>query len=214
MQEAGIKVARYFGTIVENRDYITNHHARRVGMISYVLAANLKKLFPEYGLDDHDVLMISSAATLHDSGKIGLPDRVINKPTKMNEQEYEIYKSHTYKGQKMFKDVAKMIKEGDPDRKFFELAGRICKEHHERYDGSGYPEGLKGGKICIGAQIVGLADSYDDCMSDRLSKKQLSKLESYDRILNGEYGGFSPDLLHVFKKSRQQIEQLLAKESS
>ena len=213
MEEAGVKVARYFGTVVGHRDYMTSHHARRVGMISYVLTDTVRKLFPEFGIGDHEVRMISSAATLHDAGKIGLPDRVILKPTKLNNQEYELYKSHTYKGKKMFDNVTRMIKENDPDRVFFEMAGTICLEHHERYDGKGYPEGLKGDEISLAAQIVGLADSYDDCMSDRMSKKKMSKLEAYDKIVNGDYGEFSPELLYVFKECRQQLEQLLMKES-
>ena len=212
MEEASVRMARYFGAIIENRDYITNQHARRVGMITYVLLTKLRKMYPEFGLNEERVKMISSAATLHDVGKLRLPDRIVNKPSRLTETEYEIYQSHTYKGQKMFKDVAKHLPKGDEDREFFKCAATICMNHHERYDGDGYPEGKKGEDIPIGAQVVGLADAYEDALSDRLHKEAISKLEVYDMIVNGECGSFSPKLIQVFISSRSELEELLARE--
>ena len=212
MEEAGVRMARYFGAIIENRDYITNQHARRVGMITYVLLSNLRKMFPEYGLTPEKVKMISSAATLHDVGKLRLPDRIVNKASRLTDEEYEVYQSHTYKGRKMFKDVVKHLPKDDEDREFFRCASRICMNHHERYEGDGYPEGKKGEDIPIEAQVVGLADAYEDALSDRLHKAAISKLEVYDMIVNGECGTFSPKLLHVFISSRAELEELLARE--
>ena len=212
MEEAGAKMARYFGAIIENRDYITTQHARRVGMISYVLTAKLRQMYPEFGIDADMAKMISSAATLHDVGKLRLPDKIVNKASRMTDEEYEIYKSHTYKGEKMFKDVAKHVPKGDEDRAFFKLAAKICLNHHERYDGDGYPEKKKGDEIPIAAQIVGLADAYDDALGERLHKAAISKLEVYDMIINGECGSFNPKLLQVFMASRAELEELLARE--
>ena len=212
MEEASGKMARYFGAIIENRDYITTQHARRVGMISYVLLLKLKTLFPNYNLTDQDVRMISSAATLHDVGKLRLPDKIINKASRLTNEEYEIYQSHTYKGKKMFEDVVKHMPKNDPDREFFNCCGEICLFHHERYLGDGYPEGKKGDEIPIGAQVVGLADSYEDALSERLHKKPISRFEVYNMVTSGECGSFSPDLMHVFTESRAELEQLLARE--
>ena len=89
MEEASGKMARYFGAIIENRDYITTQHARRVGMITYVLLLKLKALYLNYNLTDQDVKMISSAATLHDVGKLCLPDKIINKASRLTDEEYE-----------------------------------------------------------------------------------------------------------------------------
>ena len=212
MEDASVKMARYFGAIIENRDYITNQHARRVGMISYVLTAKLRMMYPEYGIKPEMAKMISSAATLHDVGKLRLPDKIVNKPSRLTDEEYEIYKSHTYKGEKMFKDVARHLPKDDEDRDFFKLAAKICLNHHERYDGDGYPEKKKGEDIPIAAQIVGLADAYEDALGDRLHKSAISKLEVYDMILNGECGSFSPKLLNAFIASRMELEELMARE--
>lgn len=212
MEDAGVKMARYFGALIENRDYITTQHARRVGMITYVLIDKLRRQFPEYGLTEDDVRTISSAATLHDVGKLKLPDRIINKSSRLTEEEYEFYQTHTYKGKKMFKKVAKSMPKDDPDRNFFKLCAEICMSHHERYEGDGYPEKLKGEDIPIAAQIVGLADAYEDAMSDRLHKRAIPKLEVYEMIMGGEMGSFSPKLLHVFQTVRPELEELLSRD--
>lgn len=212
MDEAGVRMARYFGAVIENRDFITKQHARHVGMISYVLVQKVRKMYPEFGIDKDMAKMISSAATLHDVGKLKLPDKVVNKPSKLTESEYEIYQSHTYKGEKMFKDVIKLLPKDDEDREFFKLAAEICLNHHERYNGDGFPGHKKGDDIPIGAQIVGLADAYEDAISDRLHKKAISKLEAYDMIVNGECGSFSPKLINAFISARPELEELLARE--
>ncbi|HAK57440.1 MAG TPA: hypothetical protein DCP06_00515 [Lachnospiraceae bacterium] len=211
-QEAGIKMARYFGGIIENRDAISTQHARRVGMISYVLIAKVKSLFPEYHLTEQDIRMISSAATMHDIGKLKLPDRIVNKATRLTEDEYEFYKSHTHKGKKIFDEVVRHLPKDDPDRVFFKCCSVICQNHHERFDGGGYPKQLKGDKIPIGAQVVGLADAYDDAVSDRLYKKALPRLEVYNMVMSGELGAFSPRLIHAFVQSRSSIEELMSRE--
>ena len=212
MDQAGVRMARYFGAIIENRDYITNQHARRVGMISYILGEKLRMMYPEYGISEDMTRMISSAATLHDVGKLKLPDRIINKPSRLTDDEYEIYRSHTTKGEKMFKDVVKHLKKEDPDRAFFKLTAQICRNHHERYLGDGYPDHKKGDEIPISAQIVGLADAYENALSDRIYKKALPKLEAYDMIINGECGSFSPRLINAFIAARPELEALLVKE--
>jgi len=212
MEDAGVRMARYFGAIIENRDYITNQHARRVGMITYVLLNKLRVMYPEYGLKDSQIKLISSAATLHDVGKLRLPDSIVNKPSRLTDDEYEVYQSHTYKGEKMFKDIYRHLPKEDEDRAFFKLAASICKNHHERYEGDGYPEKKKGEKIPIGAQVVGLADAYEDALSDRLHKSAISKLEVYDMIVNGECGTFSPRVLNAFMAARSELEELLARE--
>ena len=212
MREPDIRMARYFGALIENRGVFANQHATRVGMITYVLAEKLMSLFPEYGLDESKVRMIASAASLHDVGKLKVSDSIMNKASRMTDQEYEAYQSHTYKGKKMFLDVAKNLPDDDPDKAFFELCAKICMSHHEKYGGDGYPEGLKGDEIPIEAQIVGLADMYDDAVSDRLYKRAIPKLEAFEMIRNGEMGSLSPQLLEVFIECRGEIEEIINRE--
>ena len=211
MEEADSRMARYFGAIIENRGVFANQHASRVGMITYVLAEKLMLLFPEYNLTEKQVREIASAASLHDVGKLKVPDRIINKASRMTDQEYEAYQSHTYKGKKMFSDLAKNLPDGNPDKVFFELCARICMSHHERYDGDGYPEHLKGEDIPIEAQLVGLADIYDDTVSDRLYKRAIPKLEAFEMIQNGEMGMFSPKLMQVFRECRSSLEEIISR---
>ena len=212
MEEADSRMARYFGVIIENRGVFANQHATRVGMITYVLADKLMKLFPEYNLTEKQVREIASAASLHDVGKLKVPDRILNKASRMTDQEYEAYQSHTYKGKKMFSDLAKNLPDKNPDKEFFELCARICMSHHERYDGEGYPEHLKGEEIPIEAQLVGLADIYDDTISDRLYKKAIPKLKAYEMIQNGEMGMFSPKLMVIFRECRSALEEIISRE--
>lgn len=212
MREPDIRMARYFGALIENRGVFANQHATRVGMITYVLAEKLMSLFPEYGLDESKVRMIASAASLHDVGKLKVSDSIMNKASRMTDQEYEAYQSHTYKGKKMFLDVARNLPDDDPDKAFFELCAKICMSHHEKYGGDGYPEGLKGDEIPIEAQIVGLADMYDDAVSDRLYKRAIPKLEAFEMIRNGEMGSLSPQLLEVFIECRAELEEIINRE--
>lgn len=212
MEEADSRMARYFGAIIENRGVFANQHASRVGMITYVLAEKLMLLFPEYNLTEKQVRAIASAASLHDVGKLQVPDRIINKASRMTDQEYEAYQSHTYKGKKMFSDLSKNLPDNNPDKEFFELCARICMSHHERYDGDGYPEHLKGEDIPIEAQLVGLADIYDDTISDRLYKRAIPKLEAFEMIQNGEMGMFSPKLMQVFRECRSSLEEIISRE--
>ncbi|MBQ7201383.1 MAG: HD domain-containing protein [Eubacterium sp.] len=210
--ETDIRMARYFGALIENRGVIANQHASRVGMITYVLAEKLMSLFPEYELTESRVRMIASAASLHDVGKLKVSDSIINKASRMTDQEYEAYQSHTYKGKKMFLDISKNIPDGDPDKEFFELCASICMSHHEKYGGDGYPEGLKGDDIPIEAQLVGLADMYDDAVSDRMYKRAIPKLEAFEMIRNGEMGTISPKLLQVFDECRSSLEEIINKD--
>ena len=212
MHEPDVRMARYFGALIEDRGVFASQHATRVGMFTYVLAEKLMSLFPEYELTEGKVRLIASAASLHDVGKLKVSDSIMNKASRMTDQEYEAYQSHTYKGKKMFLDVAKNLPDDDPDKDFFELCSRVCMSHHERYDGEGYPEGLKGEDIPIEAQLVGLADIYDDAVSDRLYKKAIPKLEAFEMIINGEMGMFSPKLLQVFTECRSELEEIINKE--
>jgi putative two-component system response regulator len=147
--------------------------------------------------------MIVSTSSLHDVGKISIPDNVLLKPGKLTQEEYEYMKSHTTRGSEIlseFKDIW--------DDEYRKTSYEICRYHHERYDGRGYPDGLKGDEIPISAQIVSIADVYDALVSERVYKSAYTKDEAFHMIVTGECGVFSPKLLECFRNVKKDFEAL------
>ena len=147
--------------------------------------------------------MISSAAALHDIGKISVPDAVLNKPGRLTPEEFEIMKAHTTSGSHMLKGL-----NGIADETYLYYAYNICRHHHERWDGRGYPDGLDGDNIPIAAQAVGLADVYDALTTPRVYKEAYSTDRAVTMILNGECGVFSPKILDSFLRVKDQFAEL------
>ena len=141
-------------------------------------------------------------------GKIAVPDWILQKPERLEEEEFEIMKNHTRKGRKMFENILAGLEPDSKSRDVFECYAEVCMSHHERYDGKGYPEGLRGDEIPISAQIVGLADAYDVLLSERIYKSAYSKEDAFEMILEGESGVFSPKLLQLFQMLRMDFEEL------
>lgn len=203
LKQNNIEIIDVLGTVVESRNLESGEHIKRVKGFSKILAEKLMELYPEYGLTKENVEMISVASALHDIGKIAIPDNVLLKPGRLTDEEFECMKSHSVKGCEILVNI-KDIWDGEYSR----LSYEICRHHHERYDGRGYPDGLSGEDIPISAQIVSVADVYDALVSERVYKKAFSKEEAFNMILNGECGVFSPKLLRCFQESRERLEKL------
>ena len=190
--------------IVEYRNGESGLHVLHITAITELLLKQLARETDSYPLTEETISLISSASALHDIGKISIPDEIINKPGKLTDEEYEIIKTHTVNGARMLTGLPLHA-----DEPLVKAAYAICRWHHERYDGSGYPDGLKGDSIPISAQVVALADVYDALTSDRCYKEAYSQQTALEMILDGSCGVFNPLLLRCLRKVHSQIPQTL-----
>jgi len=188
-------IIELIGDITEARDLESGEHIRRVKGFTHVLANQIMEDYPEYELTSEKVELIASASALHDIGKIAIPDAILLKPGRLTPEEFEIMKTHTTKGPELLKKAPK-----DWSPMYLETSMEICHYHHEKYDGKGYPFGLKGDEIPLSAQIVSIADCYDALTSRRVYKEAFSKETAVHMIMDGQCGAFSPKLLTSFKK--------------
>lgn len=207
LRENKFKIIDILGTVVEYRNLESGEHINRVKGFTKILAEEMMREYPEYGLRAADVEMISSAAALHDIGKIAIPDHILLKPGKLTKEEFEVMKAHTTKGCEILDSV-----EGAWDEEYGRVSYEICRHHHERHDGRGYPDGLKGDEIPISAQLVSVADVYDALVTERVYKSAFSKEEAFSMIQKGECGTFSPKLLKCFENVRKDFEELADKQ--
>lgn len=191
------------GMMVEYRNSESGQHVYRVKAYTELVCNELMKSYPEYGLAPEDVERIASASVLHDLGKIAISDTILLKPGRFTPEEFEIMKKHTVLGDELISKV-----KGAWDDDFALVARQICRHHHERYDGKGYPDGLVGEDIPIAAQVVSLADVYDALVTDRVYKAAYTPEVAYNMIQNGECGTFSPKILKCFEKLRVQFEEV------
>ena len=157
------------------------------------------------GLSEQEKEQISMAAIMHDVGKIAIPDQILNKPGKLTKEEFEVMKTHTVLGYDLLKTIS-----GIQNSPLYCYAYDICRHHHERWDGRGYPDGLQGEEISPWAQIVGLADVYDALTSERVYKPPFTHEESVHMILNGECGKFNPKLMEALSALQDDVKVLMA----
>lgn len=190
--------------IVEFRNMESKQHIKRIREYSLCLGKSVMKLYPEYELTPEKLIQIGWASSLHDIGKIAIPDSIILKPAKLTKDEFELIKSHTTKDAEIIQHRVRLN-----DRAIFDYAYDIARHHHEKYDGNGYPDGLKGDEISIAAQIVSLVDVYDALTSKRVYKIAYESDKAYQMILNGHSGVFSPKLLKAFTEVKPRFESLL-----
>lgn len=191
--------------IVEFRNGESGQHILNINILTGLLLESLVKKTDKYHLKWSDRLLITTASALHDIGKIGINDRILNKPGKLTEEEFEIVKRHPVIGATILKNLA--LHQDEP---LVKVAYEICRWHHERYDGGGYPDGLKGEQIPISAQIVSLADVYDALVSERIYKPAYPHKEAVRMILNGECGTFNPLLLECLEDVQDKIREELS----
>ena len=168
--------------LIEHRSVETGEHIRRVSEMTYIIAKAM-------GFDESYAQSIRLASMLHDVGKIGIPDNILNKPGKLTDEEYEVMKTHTIIGYKIL---------SKHDNEVFKIAAKVALYHHENWDGSGYPEGLMGEEIPIEARIVSVIDSYDALLSDRVYRPAWpeSKVAAYIKTMSGIK--FDPRSLRCF----------------
>ena len=188
--------------IVEFRNGESGLHILRVNTITKYLLKQLVQRTDQYFLSKADISLISTASALHDIGKISIPDTILNKPGRLTAEEFEVIKTHAMVGADMLSDLPIEQQEAP----LVKVASEICRWHHERYDGHGYPDGLKGEEIPISAQVVALADVYDALTSERCYKKAYSHEESLKMILEGQCGAFNPALLLCLEEIADLLE--------
>ncbi len=147
--------------------------------------------------------VIVSASALHDVGKIAIPDNILLKPGKLTDEEFACMKTHTTRGGEILQNIRNAW-----DDEYGEISYQICRHHHEKFDGRGYPDGLVGDEIPIAAQIVSIADVYDALVNERVYKDAFPKEEAFRMITEGECGKFNPKLLECFRIERKAFEEL------
>jgi len=193
-------------SIAEFKGLESAEHILRVKYFTRVLLEYLADQYPEYHLAKEDVDMIVSASALHDIGKFVVPDAILMKATALTPKEQAELRKHTIYGGEILKRF------GQEENEFYQYCSDICRYHHERYDGRGYPDGLKGDEIPISAQIVALADVYDALTSERCYKKAFSHDVAVQMILDGKCGSFNPMVLECLTDIADQLPLELSQE--
>ena len=192
--------------IVEFRNGESGLHVRHIRIITELLLRRLLEISSRYSITAEQQDMIPLASALHDIGKIGIDEKILNKPGKLTPEEFEIMKTHSMLGAKMLHDLDDFA-----EQPLLQTAYEIARWHHERWDGRGYPDGLKGDEIPISAQLVSLADVYDALTSERCYKKAFSHERAVQMIQNGECGAFNPLLLQCLTNIQSDLKVELQK---
>ncbi len=194
--------------IVEFRNGESGLHVLHINVITEILLKRLVQKTDKYKLSQEDISIIVVASALHDIGKIGIPEEILNKPGRLTNEEFAVMKTHSELGAQMLDSIPFYQEE-----KLLKTAREICRWHHERYDGRGYPDGLKGEEIPISAQIVSIADVYDALTSERVYKKAYSHEKAMEMIINGECGTFNPLVLECLQDETEAIQRELKSDS-
>ena len=194
--------------IVEFRNGESGLHVLHVSTFTEMVLKHLMLITDKYKLSPDEIKTISNASALHDIGKLSVPEEIWNKPGKLTAEEYETMKKHTVAGEKMLKDIPYRSNET-----LIKIGCEICRWHHERYDGKGYPDGLKGDEIPISAQVVAIADVYDALTSKRVYKEKYSHEKALSMIRNGECGVFNPLILQCLEDIGDDLEKELKEQS-
>lgn len=182
ISKMSLETMRTLANTIDAKDTYTNRHSYRVSELAVTLGKAI-------GMDEKQISRLRYDALVHDIGKIGIPDKILNKPDKLTDEEFDVIKAHTLTGYQVFEDA-----------EAFGSAKLVARHHHERFDGSGYPDQLKGESIPINARIVCIADSYDAMTSDRIYRKALSPEKVRSELVDGSGTQFDPALVKVFLK--------------
>ncbi len=188
------------GNVVEFRNHESGAHIRNIRAVTELLLRQLVMKSNVYRLSETDIALIKTASALHDIGKISIPEEILNKPGKLTKEEFAVIKTHTTVGAEILEQMT-----FGQDKPLFCYAMEICRWHHERWDGHGYPDGLRGEQIPIAAQVVALADVYDALTSERCYKKAFDHNTAISMILGGECGAFNPLLLECLVETAPRL---------
>ena len=190
--------------IVEFRNGESGSHVLHIHTATELILNHLVKKTDKYKLSAADIAMIGTASSLHDIGKINIPEEILNKPGRLTKEEFDIMKTHTTIGAHILENLP--FQQEEP---LVRVSYEICRWHHERWDGRGYPDGLKGEEIPIAAQVVALADVYDALTSERCYKKAFDHDTAVRMILNGECGTFNPLLMECLTEVADELHRAL-----
>ncbi|WP_307999836.1 diguanylate cyclase domain-containing protein [uncultured Gemmiger sp.] len=190
--------------IVEFRNGESGSHVLHIHTATELILNHLVKKTDKYKLSAADIAMIGTASSLHDIGKINIPEEILNKPGRLTKEEFDIMKTHTTIGAHILENLP--FQQEEP---LVKVSYEICRWHHERWDGRGYPDGLKGEEIPIAAQVVALADVYDALTSERCYKKAFDHDTAVRMILNGECGTFNPLLMECLTEVADDLHRAL-----
>ena len=198
---------RIMSNILGSRNSESREHILHIKTATEMMLRQLVKLTDAYPLTEADIALITTASSLHDIGKIRIPEEILNKPGRLTDEEFKIMKTHSELGAAIIKDM-----DFPQDHPLVHTAWEICRWHHERWDGKGYPDGLKGEEIPISAQVVSIVDVYDALTSERCYKKAFDHDTAIQMILDGQCGQFNPILLMCLKELSLQLSKMIDKE--
>ncbi len=203
------KLVLGMATMIEGRDNSTGGHIKRTSDCIRIIVENIKK-DKSFGLSEEFCNNLIKAAPMHDLGKITVDDQILRKPGRFTPEEFEQMKKHAPEGAK----IVAQILEGTPDKEFAKIAINVAHYHHERYDGNGYPDKLKGEEIPLEARIMAIADVYDALVSKRVYKESMSFEEANRIILEGMGTQFDPKLEKFYLASREKLEEYYRKQTN
>jgi response regulator RpfG family c-di-GMP phosphodiesterase len=193
-------------TLIESRDGNTGTHVKNSKQYVSFIAQQMRneRVFPEV-VDDKFVEDVTSAAALHDVGKIKIPDKILNKPGRFTPEEFEIMKLHSQYGGEIVEEILGK----DADDRLIEISRNVARHHHEKWDGTGYPDGLKGEEIPLCARIMAVADVFDALVAKRVYKERMDKEEAYEILRKDTGKHFDPAVIQAFFATRDKIEKYL-----
>ncbi len=201
IEQSNIFLTNALSSVVEFRSQESGEHIQRVKNLTRIMLRHWRALFGENQFTDEQIELIVNASALHDVGKIAIPDSILLKPGRLTEEEYEEMKKHTVYGCQMLEHFKQ------EENEFYQYCYDICRYHHERYDGRGYPDKLTGDNIPVWAQVVSIVDVYDALVNKRVYKASFTIEETYRMIHRGECGTFSPKLLECFDDAKEEFTE-------
>ncbi len=202
LNKVNLSMVETLATLIEFRDCESGEHVKRICGLTDILMTAVSEMYPEYYLPRGEIEKVVTASILHDVGKIAIPDGILNKPGRLTKEEFEVMKQHTTRGCDILTRIPSVMNED-----IYRYSYDICRHHHERWDGRGYPDGLAGDEISIWAQVVAVADVYDALVSPRVYKAAFDFDTAVKMINNGECGTFNPKILNAFNVSAEKIRR-------
>ena len=200
LSRLNLSMVETLATLIEFRDCESGEHVKRICGLTEILMTAVSNMYEEYRTPKAEIEKIKMASILHDVGKIAIPDGILNKPGRLTSEEFEIMKQHTTRGCDILTQIPNIM-----DDDIYNYSYDICRHHHERWDGRGYPDGLAGDDITIWSQVVAIADVYDALISPRVYKAAFDFDTAVKMINNGECGIFNPKVLNAFNRSADKI---------